>query len=275
MKKLLIIIHFILVLLFACTEKENKIEIISNLEAVYLSENEVDIPAEFKDENFDAENSLISAIKSIHKSSTDDTSRYILSFRFYINEMGRVEKIKDISTYYERLEIGTDGIKNYTDRNKLSEAIASVASDWELVPAKIDNMNVESYVDLKKVNIIALPNKKFELELSDFLSFFSSNKKFRTSADEMPFPIGGLSALTKNVAYPEGAKKKGIEGKVFVVAFIDETGKVVNARVVKGENPLLNESAIDAVMKTKFTPGRNAGEPVKVQVTIPIVFKLQ
>ncbi len=33
--------------------------------------------------------------------------------------------------------------------------------------------------------------------------------------------------------------------------------------------------AMDAVKKTKFNPGTQNGKPVKVQVTIPIVFKLQ
>ena len=33
--------------------------------------------------------------------------------------------------------------------------------------------------------------------------------------------------------------------------------------------------AVDAVKRTKFNPGTQNGIPVKVQVTIPIVFKLQ
>ena len=36
-----------------------------------------------------------------------------------------------------------------------------------------------------------------------------------------------------------------------------------------------DEMAVDAVKQTKFNPGKQKGKPVKVQVTIPIVFKLQ
>ena len=35
-----------------------------------------------------------------------------------------------------------------------------------------------------------------------------------------------------------------------------------------------DEAAIAAVMKTRFKPGKQRGKPVRVQVSIPILFKL-
>ncbi len=92
--------------------------------------------------------------------------------------------------------------------------------------------------------------------------------------EEMPEPIGGIAEIQKKIVYPELAIKAGIQGKVFVKAFVDEKGNVVKAKIIKGIGVGCDEAAIDAVMKTKFNPGKQRGKPVKVQVSIPIFFKL-
>jgi protein TonB len=91
----------------------------------------------------------------------------------------------------------------------------------------------------------------------------------------MPEPIGGIAAIQQLITYPEIAKRAGVEGKVYVLAFVDESGNVTNAKIIKGIGAGCDEAAIDAVRQTKFKPGKQRGTPVKVQVSIPIVFKLQ
>jgi periplasmic protein TonB len=92
--------------------------------------------------------------------------------------------------------------------------------------------------------------------------------------EKMPSIKGGISELTKNIKYPETAKKEGIMGKVFVKAVIDENGNAAKAEVIKGVNDELNAAAIEAVKMTKFEPGVKDGKNVKAEVTIPINFKL-
>ncbi len=93
------------------------------------------------------------------------------------------------------------------------------------------------------------------------------------AVEEMPEPIGGLSSIQSKIVYPEIARRAGIDGKVFVLAFVDESGNVTNAEVVKGIGSGCDEAALDAVLQTKFKPGIQRGKPVKVKITIPIVFK--
>lgn len=93
------------------------------------------------------------------------------------------------------------------------------------------------------------------------------------AVEEMPAPIGGLKSIQDKIIYPEIAKRAGIEGKVFVRAFVDETGTVTSAEIVKGIGAGCDEAALDAVLSTKFSPGKQRGKPIKVQVTIPILFK--
>jgi len=95
------------------------------------------------------------------------------------------------------------------------------------------------------------------------------------AVEEMPEPIGGIKAIQEKIIYPEIAKRAGVEGKVYVLAFVDENGTVTKAQIIKGIGAGCDEAALDAVRQTKFKPGKQRGVPVKVQVSIPIIFKLQ
>ncbi len=95
------------------------------------------------------------------------------------------------------------------------------------------------------------------------------------AVEEMPEPIGGIAAIQSKIIYPEIAKRAGVEGKVYVKAYVDEQGNVTKTEVVKGLGAGLDEAAVNAVKQTKFKPGKQRGKAVKVQVMIPIQFKLQ
>ncbi len=95
------------------------------------------------------------------------------------------------------------------------------------------------------------------------------------AVEEMPAPIGGIRAIQEKIVYPEIAKRAGVEGKVYVLAFVNEKGDVTKAQIIKGIGAGCDEAALNAVLKTRFTPGKQRGKPVKVQVSIPIIFKLK
>ncbi len=92
--------------------------------------------------------------------------------------------------------------------------------------------------------------------------------------EEAPELIGGLESVQRMIVYPEIAKKAGIEGRVFVQFIIDEKGNVTNPVVLKGIGGGCDEAALEAVKKAKFKPGKQRGRPVRVQYSIPIVFRL-
>jgi protein TonB len=103
----------------------------------------------------------------------------------------------------------------------------------------------------------------------------NAEPQYFVAVEDMPEPIGGIQAIQEKIVYPEIAKRAGIEGKVYVKAFVDETGTVTKVDVEKGLGAGLDEAAEKAVKETKFKPGKQRGKAVKVQVVIPIVFKLQ
>ncbi|MGE5499489.1 MAG: energy transducer TonB, partial [Syntrophothermus sp.] len=94
-------------------------------------------------------------------------------------------------------------------------------------------------------------------------------------AEVMPEPVGGLPAIYKKITYPAIAKSAGLEGKVYVLIFVNESGSVDNVKVIKGIGGGCDEAAIDAVKSIKYTPGKNQGVPVKVKLSLAINFKLK
>lgn len=112
-----------------------------------------------------------------------------------------------------------------------------------------------------------------ESPTAEQLSRAGDDEVYRVVEDQ-PNLIGGMKALAEDVVYPEMAKKAGLEGRVFVEFIVDERGNVQDPTVTKGEHNLLNEAAIEAVKQQTFEPGMQRGEPVKVQMTLPVTFKL-
>lgn len=101
------------------------------------------------------------------------------------------------------------------------------------------------------------------------------DSSYYIAVEVMPEPIGGIAAIQSHINYPESALRSNVEGKVYVLAYINETGSVDKTKILMGIDKEVNEAASKAVLKTKFTPGMQDGVPVKVEVSIPIVFKLQ
>ena len=94
------------------------------------------------------------------------------------------------------------------------------------------------------------------------------------TVEVMPVPVGGYDAIKKKLIYPKLAKENGIQGTVDVQIVVDEFGEVTSAEVVKGIGYGCDETARIAVYYTKFKPGLQKGKPVKVQMTVPIEFKI-
>lgn len=98
---------------------------------------------------------------------------------------------------------------------------------------------------------------------------------FFIAVEEMPEPIGGIAGIQSKIVYPEIAKRAGVQGRVYIMAYIDEAGNVKKAEVIKGIGAGCDEAAVAAVLNTKFKPGKQRGKPVKVRVSIPIRFVLR
>jgi protein TonB len=89
-------------------------------------------------------------------------------------------------------------------------------------------------------------------------------------ADALPSPVAGNPAP----AYPATARRAGVEGQVVVRARVTAEGTVHEVQLRRGAHPLLDEAALDAVERWRFTPALRDGRPVAVWANVPIRFYL-
>ena len=81
--------------------------------------------------------------------------------------------------------------------------------------------------------------------------------------------------LTKNLKYPESARKAKISGKVVVAFMVNTDGSVSDVRLLKTVEPSLDNEALRVVrMMPKWEPGISGGKVSRTLVHLPIVFKL-
>ena len=74
--------------------------------------------------------------------------------------------------------------------------------------------------------------------------------------------------------YPEAARRAEREGVVTIEFTVDVGGKAVDINVAKPMGAGLDEAAIEAVKKWRFTPAKRGGEHVPMRVQVPIKFTL-
>lgn len=98
---------------------------------------------------------------------------------------------------------------------------------------------------------------------------------FFVVVENMPEMVGGQQALYSVLRYPDIARRAGIEGRVIIQFIVDEQGIVRDPRVVRSAGGGgLDEAAIEAIQRVRFTPGMQRGRPVRVQMTQPVIFRL-
>ena len=92
-----------------------------------------------------------------------------------------------------------------------------------------------------------------------------------TGAEEISSPV----ALKKvDPKYTPAAVRERVEGTVTLAAHILRNGTVTSVKVVKGLNPRLDLSAIQALTLWQFEPARKKGVAIDLEVLVQIPFRL-
>lgn len=102
---------------------------------------------------------------------------------------------------------------------------------------------------------------------------------FEVVEDQASFP-GGTDALrtflANNLHYSIEAQEKGIQGKVILNFVVEKDGSLSDIRILRGIDPLLDEEAVRVVKRMpRWIPGKNKGEIVRAQFTLPVTFQLK
>jgi protein TonB len=75
--------------------------------------------------------------------------------------------------------------------------------------------------------------------------------------------------------YPESAKAAGAQGSVMLHAIVSKDGRPLSVEVLNSQiDPELARAAVEAVNQWRFQPTLLNGEPVEIETTITVNFKL-
>jgi protein TonB len=93
-----------------------------------------------------------------------------------------------------------------------------------------------------------------------------------------PVPVGGQVQSPRRLSavdpiYPVLARRSRIEGDVVIQADIDVNGKIASTTVVSGPGPL-QQAALEALRKWRYSPGLLNGQPVASRLTVTVQFRL-
>ncbi|MBR6891683.1 MAG: M56 family metallopeptidase [Bacteroidaceae bacterium] len=198
----------------------------------------------------------------------------------------------------KNLEAVIDGKVNVNvlnDQNISSKNVENQAEVDEITPALTSQEAIVLDEEPKRA-VIAIDEMAPEVEQDPDTAVFSVVEK-------MPEFPGGMQALmtflASNVKYPAIAQEAGVQGRVLVKFTVSKTGKVKDARVIRGipaisaPEPVLesekemyekkaeaayqiNTEALRVVESMPdWIPGQQKGQAVNVSYTLPINFKLK
>lgn len=156
------------------------------------------------------------------------------------------------------------------EKKKREEVITKTAAVAEEAAA-YDDLNVateKKQIEQSRTNVVDETGSK------------EADTKVYAFADEMPQYPGGNDALKKhirdNIRYPQAAKDQAVSGTVYISYVVNAAGKVTNVKVWKSVSKDLDNEAVRVVSSLKdFTPGKQGGKQVSVQMTIPVKFSLE
>jgi TonB family protein len=90
---------------------------------------------------------------------------------------------------------------------------------------------------------------------------------YHVGVEIMPEPYGGIGSIVSKMKLPDGRQ---VSGNEYILCFIDENGVVRRTQVTKGIAADVDAAVTQAVKRTRFKPGKDKGQPIKVQMVLNI-----
>ena len=213
------------------------------------------------------------------------------------NDDGTQMQLKDTVIYYEdgtytKFESSeavdpftgelrkTFTVKNYTAEGmpnpNIDFTIREVEKHGDTMMYSMDPFTISGDIVNKLKNKI-MTDEDIDLEVTEVGCV--DNDTVYNIVEQMPEFPGKEKAMmefvTHNIHYPEEAKEKGIEGRVFVGFVVEKDGSINEVKVLKGIGHGCDEEAVRVVKSMpKWKPGMQKGKPVRVHYQMPFFFKL-
>ena len=166
-------------------------------------------------------------------------------------------------------EAGISKTRYYFNLNDIKNDTTFMIGEHEIVAVK----NHDEYNSLS----VKIDGKDLDI---NFLGGMVKDDTEVSSDPDTPatFPGGEFKMveyLRDNLKYPESAKKKGIEGKVYIQFVVEKDGSIADVKVMRGVCEELDAEAVRVIKAMpKWKPGEQEGKPVRTTMMLPINFKI-
>lgn len=193
----------------------------------------------------------------------------------------RQAKQNFVDASYEKVVVYYDSITSIQGYTRITTYKMAYDSYQQLIlqyPEHRDSLKTNAE-DVYNQALQWFGNMFLEKKWDDILIDPNAEKDYFDSIEKRPEYPGGMSAfysyISDNISYPVEAKKKGIEGKVYVTFMVNIDGTIDAVNVIRGIDTECDAEAVRVIRKAnKFIPGVTKGEPQFVRMRIPIYFGL-
>lgn len=168
---------------------------------------------------------------------------------------------------------------NKTAEKVLGKSVAEVVPTEYITidePVKQQPKQTVKQIEIIEPQTLTAQAKPMELTLDTVPK--GGNEVFTAVEQQPEFP-GGIKAFAKylqtNIKYPAEDVKNKASGKVFVQFIVERDGSLNNIQVLRGISETMNAEAVRVLKRSpKWSPGKQNGNTVRVQYTVPIAFNL-
>ncbi|GAA4926345.1 TonB family protein [Mucilaginibacter defluvii] len=168
---------------------------------------------------------------------------------------------------------------NKTAEKVLGKSVAEVVPTEYITidePVKQQPKQTVKQIEIIEPQTLTAQAKPMELTLDTVPK--GGNEVFTAVEQQPEFP-GGIKAFAKylqtNIKYPAEDVKNKASGKVFVQFIVERDGSLNDIQVLRGISETMNAEAVRVLKRSpKWSPGKQNGNTVRVQYTVPIAFNL-
>ncbi len=178
------------------------------------------------------------------------------------------------------VEIPTEQARFYTPTDDLIGAEDAPTGDGISIPEGLGNIQVEQKsvkifdegpkIDINRSTSIAPEDSELDIGADAGLGDRTIDAQVPVEVDQRPRFLNKVKP-----EYPAAAKRAQKETTVILEATIGVDGKATDIKVVDPQGFGLDEAAIEALEKSRFTPAKRGGESVPQRVKIPFRFTLE
>ena len=146
-------------------------------------------------------------------------------------------------------------------------------------PETIHSINVMRVLSPELINSLGLNNLNVDGGVIIVRTIEFEEREPTIIVETVPEFPGGIEPmhqfLRENIVFPAEARERSIQGTVFVTFVVERDGRISDVRMLRGIGGGADEEAIRVIsMMPNWTPGKQDGEPVRVQFNMPIRFAL-